>query len=124
MRLSVSQARKLGVVIPDLKDTPSKYRSHKTDLDGRTFQSKKEAARYHDLRLLESKGRITELKLQVPFVIAVNGVKITKYIADFTYIESGSTEVIVEDVKGYRTPVYNLKKKMMLAVFGIKIRET
>lgn len=125
MRLSIAQARKLGAAIPDdVKDEPSKFYSQKTGVDGRTFHSKKEADRYRDLRLLEAGGEISELKLQVPFVIVVNGIRITKYIADFTYIESGLAEVVVEDAKGFRTPEYKLKKRMMFAVFGIIIRET
>jgi hypothetical protein len=55
-------------------------------------------------------------------LLAVNGIAICRYRADFVYVESGKR--IVEDTKGMRTDVYKLKKKMMLAILGIDIKET
>ena len=66
-------------------------------------------------------GIISDLRLQVPYVITVNGLKICKYVADFVYIDKGYE--VVEDVKGMKTPTYNLKKKLMKAVHGIEIQE-
>lgn len=71
---------------------------------------------------MERTGLISNLKRQVRFIIAVNGHKICTYIADFTYTENGIE--VTEDVKGYPTPEYRLKKKLMLAVHGVEIRET
>lgn len=99
-----------------------KYRNVKTKVDGITFDSKRESVRYCELKLLAKTRKITDLRLQVPYVIRVNGEKICKYIADFVYNEDGNE--IVEDVKGVRTREYILKRKLMKAVYGIEIRET
>lgn len=99
-----------------------KYRNRKTVVDGITFDSKKEANRWGELRLLEQAGQISELRRQVPFELVVGCMKIAKYIADAVYVENGQT--VVEDCKGYRTREYRLKKKLMLACHGIEIRET
>ncbi len=89
-----------------------KYGNRKTVYEGITFDSQKEARRYRELRLLQKVGQIAELKLQVPYILipAGNGERAVKYIADFTYIENGKQ--IVEDVKGYKTRDYILKRKM------------
>jgi hypothetical protein len=99
----------------------NKYRNKRTIVDNITFASKKEAARYGDLKLLEKHGLISDLQLQPKYVIEVNGVKICSYLGDFRYWING--EMIIEDVKGVKTPAYRLKKKLMLAVFGIEIQE-
>lgn len=100
----------------------SKYRSIKTTVDGITFHSKKEAARYEVLRDEAASGVIQDLRLQVSFRLEYNGLLICRYISDFTYIRNGS--YIVEDVKGKRTPIYKLKKKMMKIFHNIDILET
>lgn len=100
----------------------AKYKNKRTEVDGLVFASQKEARRYQELKLLERAGEIFDLMWQRPFQIEVNGVEICKYVADFTYIEKGGWDV-VEDVKGVLTPVYKLKKKLMLAVHGVEIRE-
>ena len=99
-----------------------KYRNQKTAVNGITFDSKKEAARYGELKILERAGKIKELKLQVKYDLAVNGLKICSYKSDFTYFEEG--QQITEDVKGMKTRVYEIKKKLMKAIHGIEIRET
>lgn len=120
-----------------------KYGAVPTEVDGIRFASKKEARRYQELRLLEKAGEIAALELQPRFaLIAVPvsdqptlkrgdsvcmvgralGVKVGEYRADFRYTERGRGD-IVEDVKGVRTPVYRLKKKMVEAQYGIEIRE-
>lgn len=107
----------------------SKYNAQKTVIDGITFDSKKEAHRYQELKWMQRAGQITDLKLQVPYEIIPSmkspttgrKVQATKYIADFVYRQRGLT--VVEDVKGVRTQGYLLKKKLMLFMHGIEIRE-
>src|SRR5574343_173201 len=101
-----------------------KYRNTKTVIDGVTFDSKKESARYSDLKLMHRAGGITDLTLQPKFDIVINGQKVCSYIADFSYVENGVT--VVEDVKSEMTrklPTYRLKKKLMKAVHSIEVRE-
>ena len=109
---------------------PSKYRNEKTEVDGIIFGSAKEGNRYLELKLLEKAGIISDLKLQVPFVLAesvvLDGRKkpSIKYYADFTY--TGNRGFVVEDVKGGRSgklAVYRLKKHLMMSVHGIEIIE-
>ncbi len=107
----------------------SKYRNKKVVVDGITFDSTKEANRYKELKLLLRAGEIKDLKLQVPYeliptqrdergkVIERNCV----YKADFVYEENGKT--IVEDTKGFKTPEYIIKRKLMLKTYGIRIKE-
>ena len=100
----------------------SKYGAKKTVVDGITFDSQAEATRYGVLKIVQASGLITDLRLQVPYQITVIGKKVCRYVADFVYSENGKE--VVEDVKGMRTPVYNLKKKLMEAVFGVVIFES
>lgn len=118
----------------------SKYHSKKVTINGNAFDSRKEAKRYQDLLLLERAGAISELQRQVEFelipaqrepdTVGVRGAirkgkvieRAVKYVADFVYYENGKK--VVEDVKGYKTPEYKLKKKLMLWVHGIRIKET
>lgn len=104
-----------------------KYKNVRTVVDGITFDSKKEADRYLELNLLQKASMISDLQLQVPFLLlpAGNGEKAVRYIADFTYMENGIK--IIEDVKGYRTKEYILKRKMLKAKYCndfVKFRET
>ena len=109
----------------------SKYGNHKIELDGILFDSKKEARRYAELKLLEKAGEIKDLELQKPFIIQPsffdkNGNRQTaiKYIADFVYVDKEGNQ-IVEDVKSPATRkdrVYRIKKKMM-AYNGYEITE-
>ena len=112
----------------------SKYHSRKITIDGVTFDSKKEYNRYCELKLLERAGEIAELKRQVKFTLIpaqyANGKCIERavsYIADFAYFDYGSNELIVEDVKGYKQgqayALFTIKRKMMLYMHGITVRE-
>ena len=119
----------------------NKYRNEKVTVDGVVFDSKKEARRFQELRLLQAAGKITDLQRQVKFVLipaqrepdTLTKTGKTKpgklierevyYKADFVYIESWTGEKIVEDAKGLRTKEYILKRKLMLYVHGIRIRE-
>lgn len=98
----------------------SKYHAVRTG----GYASKKESHRAYELGLLVQCGAITHLREQVKYEIIPKqeGERASHYIADFEYIENGHP--ITEDCKGFRTPEYRLKRKLMLLVHGIKIRET
>lgn len=124
----------------------TKYFSKKVTLDGIKFDSKKEAERYLVLKARERRGEITDLQLQVPFVVLpaqyeeaetytpkTKKKKVIKklierkveYIADFVYTDNG--RIIVEDVKGYKNSaayaLFTIKRKMMLYFHGIHVVE-
>ena len=102
----------------------SKYNAIKTTVDGITFDSRKEASRYTELKLLSKAGKIRELRRQVPFELIPKRGKLRaiRYVADFVYADNHGND-IVEDVKGMKTQVYKLKKRMMLEKYGIEIQE-
>jgi hypothetical protein len=120
----------------------SKYHSKKIIVDGETFDSKKEYRRYRELLLLERAGEISNLQRQVKFLLiptqyehfkryGKNGKELTPgkrvvekecaYYADFVYTENGKD--VVEDTKGVRTPEYIIKRKLLLHIHGIRIKE-
>jgi hypothetical protein len=84
----------------------AKYGNQKTDVNGITLASKKEAKRYKELNLLLKAGKIGMLARQVEYELNVGGSHSLKYLADFVYIDRETGETIVEDVKGTRTPTY------------------
>ena len=102
-------------------DPQTKYRAKRTKLDGITFDSTREAEHYCELKLEQRAGSISDLELQPEFVITVNGKRIGVYRADFQYVRDGVT--VIEDVKGVRTPVYRLKKKLVEALHSVTIKE-
>ena len=108
----------------------TKYNNKKVTVNGQVFDSKKEANRYKELLLLEKAGAIKDLRTQVKFSLIpaqrdeATGKVIERecsYKADFVYSEDGKT--VVEDVKGFRTEAYIVKRKLMLWRYGIRIRE-
>ena len=111
---------------------PSKYRNRKTVLDGITFDSKREAARYQELKALAARGVIEDFRHQAPFVLAP-GVRFSdekrakpalRYVADFAYKLDG--RLVVEDVKSKVTAgaaAYRIKRHLMLSVYGIEVKE-
>jgi hypothetical protein len=102
----------------------SKYGNRRITVDGNSFASKREAARYGELRLLQGIGEIENLTLQPRFPLKVNGKLVCTYVADFLYGKTGdATSLVVEDVKGYRTEVYKIKAKLFEALHGFPIRE-
>lgn len=110
----------------------NKYHNHKTTVGSVTFDSTKEARRYATLRLLEEAGEIADLRTQVKYELIPaqkdpeTGKVIERaahYIADFVYTDRLSGETVVEDVKGYRTKEYILKRKLMLQKYGIQVKE-
>lgn len=117
----------------------SKYHSRKITRDGVTFDSVREYNRFKELQLLERAGKITRLNRQIPYELiptqyeTITDPKTGKkkrvcverscsYVADFTYWEDG--KFIVEDAKGMKTESYRIKRKLMLSVYGIRIKET
>lgn len=107
----------------------SKYHSVKVKVDGMTFDSRKEANRYCELKLLQRAGKITDLRRQVRYILIPtqydeDGKRLEyscTYVADFVYKQDG--ELVVEDVKGMKTDAYIIKRKLMLSVYGIRIKE-
>lgn len=101
----------------------NKYHAKKTVLDGMMFDSRRESNRYAELKLLQRAGKIKNLRRQVPFELipSQDGERAVKYIADFVYEENGKE--VVEDAKGFRPKEYIIKRKLMLWVHGIKVRE-
>lgn len=113
----------------------SKYKNKKTVVNGITFDSQKEAERFRQLLLMQQAGEIIGLRLQPEFTLQEafttprgERVRAIKYRADFAYnriVKVGAEirlEPVVEDVKGYRTKDYELKKKF-LAGKGIEVTE-
>lgn len=104
----------------------SKYSSAKTDIDGIRFDSKKEAEFYAELKLREKVGEITHLRLQPRYLLQKTfkhegkQYREIEYVADFEYIEDGITVVV--DVKGFKTAVYMIKKKLFLYKYGDKVK--
>lgn len=119
----------------------SKYGNRKAKARGKVFDSTIERSRYYTLSMLEKAGEISDLRMQVPYelipaIYETQEVQLktktkqvqklvqraTYYVADFVYKDAEGNEV-VEDVKGFRTAEYRLKKKMMRALLGIQIKE-
>lgn len=117
----------------------NKYRNRKITYNGEKYDSVKEYRRHDELKLLEKAGKISGLQRQVKFELIPaqrepdtigkrGGVRPGKllesavcYYADYVYTKDGKT--VVEDVKGLRTPVYIIKRKLMLYIHGIRIEE-
>lgn len=90
-------------------------------VDGIVFHSKAEARRWGELSLLQRAGKIANLRRQPKWRIVINGIDCGSYAADFLYEENGKT--VCEDVKGVRTQLYSLKKKIVEALYGVIITE-
>ena len=123
----------------------NKYNARKVEYDGILFDSQKEVLRYKELSLLRSEGIISNLQRQVKYILIPTqrepavlgprgGVKPGKlienecsYIADFVYTVNETGEMVVEDVKGYKKgeayKVFTIKRKLMLFVYGIQVKE-
>lgn len=96
-----------------------KYSSKTVTVDNLVFHSKLEAKRWGELQLLQRAGIISDLQRQVVFPLEVNGERVCKYIADFTYLEDG--KYVVADAKGFLTPEFRLKAKLFKAIHGYEI---
>jgi hypothetical protein len=117
----------------------SKYGAQPTVVDGIRFHSKKEARRYKELKLLEKAGEIWDLKLQPAFPLMVPSTsgqlmraakaitqggmfRIGEYRGDFKYYDRSAAPYVVEDVKGYDTPLSKWKRRHVAAQYGIEVR--
>ena len=107
-----------------------KYGNRKTVIDGHTFDSKREASRYGALKLLERAGQIIGLELQPRFELIPKqrrddgkAERSCEYVADFRYTDTATGQTVIEDAKGMRTRDYIVKRKLMLRVHGISVRE-
>lgn len=122
----------------------TKYNATKVTIDGHTFDSKHEANRYLELKLLERAGTIADLRLQVEFELIPNQYSTEErygkngkqlkdkqvllerkccYVADFVYVDNKTGKTVVEDTKGFKTADYILKRKMLLYFHGIHVVE-
>ena len=125
---TVPRSVSFGMVRP--KPVVSKHRNQPTVVDNIRFDSKKEAGRYLELKLLLSAGRIRDFRRQVTYRLEVNGVKVCSYRCDFRYEEYAHEEwkPVTEDVKGRRGgpahAMFLIKKHLMKAVHGIDVKET
>lgn len=101
----------------------NKYKNQKVYVDGIKFDSQREANRYKQLKSLEKNNFIKNLRRQVIYELVPKqaGERAVKYIADFVYTQDGET--VVEDVKGFKTDAYIIKRKLMLYKYNIKIKE-
>ena len=105
-----------------------KYRNQPVVIDGVRFDSKREANRWQELKILERAGKISMLRRQVPFVLAapvkIEGEKrarpALRSVVDFTYW--CDCAFVVEDTKGRETPVSRIKRHLMKSVYGIDVR--
>lgn len=115
------------------QDDMTKYKAKKAVVDGITFDSRREAARYTELVLLSRAGKIIGLTLQVPFVLApsvkFSGARAAKpairYFADFVYSDVELGKIVVEDVKSPATAklaAFQIKRHLMLSVHGIDVK--
>lgn len=110
----------------------SKYNNKITEIDGITFHSKKESARYSQLKLYEKGGLIKDLRLQVAYELipklVINGKteRAIKYVADFVYYDTVHKCDVVEDVKSIATmtDVFKIKYRLMKQMHGIDIKIT
>lgn len=107
-----------------------KYGNHKVTINGQTFDSEKEGKRWWELQVLERAGEIFELRRQVKYELIPpqfdeKGKLLEQscvYKADFAYLDK-TGNLIVEDTKGFKTRDYVIKRKLMLKVYGIRIKE-
>lgn len=104
------------------KPKRSKYGATKTMLDGITFDSKREAAYYSELKIREKAGEVTGVEMQRPFaLLGINGTLMATFRADFCFWDNTAGRFRCIDVKGFDTPVGKLKRKMMKGLLGIDV---
>lgn len=124
--MSKQELKNLGIKAPLAE---SKYKAQKRVLDGKEYDSQKEAHRHCELVMLQKAGLISNLQEQVEFELIPKQYETTGelieraciYKADFVYTENGNT--VVEDTKGCKTKDYIIKRKLMLYKYGIRIKE-
>ncbi len=106
-----------------------KYNAKPCEVNGIKYRSQKEMRRHQELLLMEKAGEITDLKREVPFILApsvvINGKKVRelRYFVDFTYFNRNG-ELKCEDTKGMKTRVYMIKRHLMRHIWDIEVLET
>ena len=107
-----------------------KYNNQPTEVDGIRFDSKAEAKRWQDLKLLERAGLITDIRRQQKLELAPS-VRIPgesrarpplRYICDFAYQDLRTNTLVWEDVKGIQTPAFRIKQHLAKSIHGIDVR--
>lgn len=109
----------------------NKYNAKKISLNGQNFDSKREFERWCELSLLQRGKVITDLRRQVKYELIPAQKddagrvieRAVSYIADFVYTDRKTGQTVVEDAKGMKTKEYIIKRKLMLFIHGIRIRE-
>lgn len=126
MRISEEQYQ---TMLNNKKSKQSKYKNKKVVRDGIRFDSAKEGNYYLKLQLMQESGLIRDLELQKKFVLQ-KGFKLNgktrreiSYISDFYYFDIKQDKWVVVDIKGFKTDVYKLKKKLFEYKYGIEIEE-
>jgi len=127
------QGRACASLNKELLDQPkqkekkgNKYNAIRVEYNGLWFDSLKERSRYINLKYLELNGDIKDIVHHVVFLLESNNKKVCNYEADFQYTDIKTGEMVVEDVKSTATrklSTYQLKKKLMLAQYGVNIKE-
>jgi len=117
-----------SLISPLTVKSPSKMRNVKCEADGLRFDSKKELARYQDLKILLRAGEIRDLQVHPHFDLVVDGYKVCRYEADFAYFPTDAKGVhqrVVEDVKGVRKggawEKFRIKVKLFRALYGFDV---
>lgn len=123
MRLTEEQYTRL------LNQKQNKYKNKKVVCDGIKFDSAKERNYYLKFKIMEEAGIIKDLELQKRFILqkgyTINGKKRREisYKADFCYVTTEDDKLHVVDIKGFKTDVYKLKKKLFELKYGIELEE-
>jgi hypothetical protein len=105
---------------------PNKFKAKPQTIDGTRYASTKEAKRSQELGILQKAGLIRNLLIHPSWPLVVNGHMIGRYTSDFSYYDVEQSRQVVEDVKSPATAKladYRLRKKLMLALYGIQIEE-
>lgn len=111
------------------KPKRSKYGNVKITVDGHRFDSKREADHWLMLRARQELGEIRELNRQIAYPLLcpspdwLSHAEVCVYRADFVWIDTRTGDRHVEDAKGFRTPLYALKRKWMSLQYGIELEE-
>jgi hypothetical protein len=123
-----AQERRLAKLTPNPRPqqtdrrTSHKYGAVKTEIDGYKFDSKREGERYRELVLMIAAGEISGLIVHPVWPIRHKDVDICFVILDFSYWDKRANTIVHEDVKGFDTAVSRLKRKLLLAFYGINVR--
>jgi hypothetical protein len=108
----------------EISPPKNKYNARKVEVNGRVFDSQREANRAIELQWMEATGQIYDLEYQVRLEVISKqpGMRATYYFADFVYrLPSG--EKVIEDAKGVKTKEFRIKKKLVFQRYGIAIKE-